>query len=210
MSLSPNNKLERSLTMDTKVQAERIAQLVEDGMDVREASIKVLEEIAGEFVPITNRVEWIKGLETLKEVRKAIRVAHSKKSKASEQNKEKFQREVDAGNKRLNDLLANVNGTKDPLRSMLDMGEEPSKVLHNWIRAKEQVLKEQLAKIKNVSGNKKKVLVADQPIETPQVIKDELKSYHPELPKLYEERVKRGDQGVITINRKIRLMESIK
>jgi predicted nucleic acid-binding Zn-ribbon protein len=195
--------------LDTKVQAERIVKLVEDGMSVRDASIVILEEIAEEFVPITNRVEWIKGLKTIQEVRKAVKVAQSKKSKAAEKNKSKFQDEIDAGNARLNALMAKANRAKDPLRTMLDMGEDPSKVLHNWIRAKEQELKDDLSNL-DLSVNKRKVLVADQATDTPQVVKDELNSYHPELVNLYEERVKRGDQGVITINRKIRLMESIK
>lgn len=194
--------------MNPRVKARKIVELVKEGMSVEEASLQVLEEIAEEFGPITDRVEWIKGLKTLDELRRAKKSAHGKKSKAvSEEKKAKYQAEIEAADMRMNEIIARSSKEADPIKSLIELGESPKVVLHNWIRGKEEELKEKLGTL-GLSKNRIKALAADQPAQTPPSIQEELRQYDEALVDLYEQRLERCDQGVIAINRKTRLIES--
>ena len=191
--------------MNPEVEARKITELVNGGMSVEEAVRIVLEEVKKRSI-ITDRVEWIKGLDTVAEVRRALRSAHGKKSKArTEEKVAKYQKEVDTANQRLNQLLNEAYEAGDPIKTMIELGEDPKKVLHYWIRSKEEELKDQLGGL-DLSKNRIKALVAEQKSDTPRVIVEELMKVHKDLPELYENRVGRGDQGVIAINRKVRLL----
>ncbi len=156
-----------------------------------------------------NRLALIAQMETLHEVRLAEKRAHSKKSASkSPEKKAKYQLEIDAAQKQKNMILQRLDQEEDFIQALVDMGEDASKILHNWIREEEAKLADQLQKIK-MTNKKKRSIIAEQESKTPECIKEELKGYNPELIRLYEERVARDDQGVIAINRKRRLLQSI-
>jgi hypothetical protein len=196
---NPNQK---GVTKMTKV--ERLDQLIQEGRSQEEALEILVKEFSPE--PIKDKVKYIQGLNDIKEVRLMIRRAHSKKSKTPPEKKDtvaRYQAEIDAGNKKMNELLALA---EDDLVKLIELGESPRKLLHRWIRAKEAELKSTINKMEGTKNSKKELQNA-QPITTPKSIQQELKGIHPELVEEYEDRVKRNDQGVIALNRKVRVLE---
>jgi membrane-associated HD superfamily phosphohydrolase len=192
--------------MRSKQIAERVLELTASGMELQEALETALEEIVVSQSVITDRVAWIKTLTNISDVRKAIKSAHGKKSKAkAEDKKAKYELEIKAGYARLNELIAQAEESESPIKALLEMGETKSSVLQQWLRTREAVVAQQ---IKDLAGTNKskKALINKQDPSTPETIKAELAQYG--LLELWEERVSRNDLGVITLNRKVRLLES--
>lgn len=192
--------------MTSKQIAERVLELTASGMELQEALETALEEIVVSQSVITDRVAWIKTLTNISDVRKAIKSAHGKKSKAkAEDKKAKYELEIKAGYARLNELIAQAEESESPIKALLEMGETKSSVLQQWLRTREAVVAQQ---IKDLAGTNKskKALINKQDPSTPETIKAELAQYG--LLELWEERVSRNDLGVITLNRKVRLLES--
>lgn len=186
--------------------AERVKDLMAQGLSLEQALEQVIDEIKQSNV-IINRVEWIKTLPTIREVRRATHVAHSKKAKAAKLEKKAwYQEEVDAGNARLNELLIQAESQEDPIEGLIKLGEEPSGILHRWIRTREAELREMIRDLEGTNKEKRQ-LVNSQDASTPKSVQEELKRYG--LLDLYQERVDRGDQGVIAINRKVRAVEKV-
>jgi len=186
----------------TKEMVKRVKSLMEEGKSL-ETAIEIAAEELIEGLNPSNRIDWIKGLTNISEVRKAIHRAHAKKSKSKD--KEKYEKEIEAGYERLNELLAEADKSENPIKAMLEGGEEPSKVLHHWLRDKENEIKRELDQMK-VSNNKRKELINKQPTNTPKCLIEELRGIAPDLVKLYQDRVTRKDQGVLALNRKTRLL----
>lgn len=185
----------------------KLQSLMETGLTQEEALVQLINDEKQQTQTITNRIEWIKTLTTIKEVKRATHVAHSKKSKATNLDKKaKYQAEIDAGNNRLNELIAKAMNTPDPIQGLIDLGEDESSILHNWIRTRESYLKDAIKGLEGTMKDKKDLINKQSP-STPKSVKEELKKYG--LLRLYEERVNRGDQGVVAINRKVRLMEKV-
>ncbi len=200
------NKRKDDSQMRSKQIAERVLELTASGMELQEALETALEEIVVSQSVITDRVAWIKTLTNISDVRKAIKSAHGKKSKAkAEDKKAKYELEIKAGYARLNELIAQAEESESPIKALLEMGETKSSVLQQWLRTREAVVAQQ---IKDLAGTNKskKALINKQDPSTPETIKAELAQYG--LLELWEERVSRNDLGVITLNRKVRLLES--
>ena len=200
------NKRKDDSRMTSKQIAERVLELTASGMELQEALETALEEIVVSQSVITDRVAWIKTLTNISDVRKAIKSAHGKKSKAkAEDKKAKYELEIKAGYARLNELIAQAEESESPIKALLEMGETKSSVLQQWLRTREAVVAQQ---IKDLAGTNKskKALINKQDPSTPETIKAELAQYG--LLDLWEERVSRNDLGVITLNRKVRLLES--
>lgn len=206
MTQNEYNKRKEDSQLTSKQITERVLELTASGMELQEALETALEEVVVSRSVITDRVAWIKTLTNISDVRKAIHSAHGKKSKAkAEDKKAKYELEVKAGYARLNELIAQAEKSESPIKALLEMGETKSSVLHQWLRTREAVIAEQ---IKNLAGTNKtkKALINKQNPSTPKTIKAELSQYG--LLELWEERVSRNDLGVITLNRKVRLLES--
>lgn len=206
MTQNEYNKRKDDSRMRSKQIAERVLELTASGMELQEALETALEEIVVSQSVITDRVAWIKTLTNISDVRKAIKSAHGKKSKAkTEDKKAKYELEVKAGYARLNELIAQAEESESPIKALLEMGETKSSVLQQWLRTREAVVAQQ---IKDLAGTNKskKALINKQDPSTPETIKAELAQYG--LLDLWEERVSRNDLGVITLNRKVRLLES--
>ena len=206
MTQNEYNKRKDDSRMTSKQIAERVLELTASGMELQEALETALEEIVVSQSVITDRVAWIKTLTNISDVRKAIKSAHGKKSKAkAEDKKAKYELEIKAGYARLNELIAQAEESESPIKALLEMGETKSSVLQQWLRTREAVVAQQ---IKDLAGTNKskKALINKQDPSTPETIKAELAQYG--LLELWEERVSRNDLGVITLNRKVRLLES--
>lgn len=206
MTQNEYNKRKDDSQMRSKQIAERVLELTASGMELQEALETALEEIVVSQSVITDRVAWIKTLTNISDVRKAIKSAHGKKSKAkAEDKKAKYELEIKAGYARLNELIAQAEESESPIKALLEMGETKSSVLQQWLRTREAVVAQQ---IKDLAGTNKskKALINKQDPSTPETIKAELAQYG--LLELWEERVSRNDLGVITLNRKVRLLES--
>lgn len=206
MTQNEYNKRKDDSRMRSKQIAERVLELTASGMELQEALETALEEIVVSQSVITDRVAWIKTLTNISDVRKAIKSAHGKKSKAkAEDKKAKYELEIKAGYARLNELIAQAEESESPIKALLEMGETKSSVLQQWLRTREAVVAQQ---IKDLAGTNKskKALINKQDPSTPETIKAELAQYG--LLELWEERVSRNDLGVITLNRKVRLLES--
>jgi hypothetical protein len=191
--------------MTTLTKEERLVALQAEGKSLEEALEIIIKEYAP--APIKDKVKYIQQLNDISEVRLMVRRAHAKKSKSEkEATKERYQLEVDAGNKRLNELLSKAN---EDITELIKLGESPRKLLHRWIRNREAELKVSIEKMEG-TRNQKKELFNAQPVDTPKSIITELKGIHPDMVDEYQDRVKRNDQGVIALNRKVRVLETVK
>jgi hypothetical protein len=194
--------------------AERITQLMKEGKSLEQA----LELTAHmESKVVGNRIEYIKGLQTLSAVRKARHSAQAKLSKArqagNKQSIARYEAEVQAANARYNELMAKINKSDDPIKAAIEMGERPSQLTQQMVVAIESELKTQLEQVKKVrkwTNQNLKDRINAQPTTTPQCITERLRKISDEVRDLYEARLKGGDKRVETINRRMNLVLQLK
>lgn len=194
--------------------AERITQLMKEGKSLEQA----LELTAHmESKVVGNRIEYIKGLQTLSAVRKARHSAQAKLSKArqagNKQSIARYEAEVQAANARYNELMAKINKSDDPIKAAIEMGERPSQLTQQMVVAIESELKTQLEQVKKGrkwTNQNLKDRINAQPTTTPQCITERLRKISDEVRDLYEARLKGGDKRVETINRRMNLVLQLK
>jgi hypothetical protein len=207
---------EKSVEMSKKV-----TELVQSGMSMEEALQKILEEAmpakttGASRIQMTGseRVNWISSLSNLEELKKAIKVAFAKKSKAKSADKPetiaRYEEEIEAGKARLNELIAEINKSADPIATALKYGESVSGIIQLILDNKEAGLDDKMSVIQsNLKKTNKefKDMVNATPTETPASVLAKLGELGPEYIKLYEERATKGDQRILTLNKRLNLL----
>lgn len=204
--------------MNTQTMANRMEELMNAGMNLTEALTQVQSEMpkpvakaTGTRSVIPDRVSWIQELTRIDELRKAIKVAFAKKSKAKDKpdTEAKYQKEIDAGRGRLNELLAEVNMSETPWLKALELGDDVSGVLQLYLIHKETGLEEDVkALTPDMKVTVRKELLANQLTSTPWSVRADLLELGDEFLAQYEARAAKGDQRVLTISKRLNFIES--
>ncbi|MGI5881309.1 MAG: hypothetical protein ACOX6L_12160 [Syntrophomonadaceae bacterium] len=189
----------------------------DEGIDLKEALERVLKTRPSVVRPqIENRVEWISSLDNLEELRRAIKIAHAKKSKAKTAGNDvaiaRYENEIKAGQDRYNELVAAINTSADPLKAAIENGESVSGVIQMVLQKYEEFLKPELENLADELNLMKKTLklrIRKASKETPKSILKELEALGPEYLKNYTTRLNNGDQRISTINRRYNLRQDL-
>lgn len=154
---------------------------------------------------IVDRIEWIKDTDSIKELRRRIKVAHAKKSKSKEAPKslKRYEKEVQSGNNRLNELLAQAG---DYILRLIQLDEEPQRVLTKWLELKEEELKMQLETFQ-IPAKTIKELTLRMSAKTPETLEFQIRDLLGEdTMAIYNRRLSKNDQRVVSLNRRIHLV----
>lgn len=164
---------------------------------------------AGRNMTPEDRISWIKGLESIGEVRKALKVAAAKKSKS--QGAERYIREIEAGNARLNDLLAQAEADEGgSLIGLISLGEEEGRLLQAYIESREALIAEALRPAEAKIGKAKvKGFSSGLPFETPGEIANDISELLGQSAlERYNKRAKDGDLRVRSLNQKTQFLKA--
>ncbi len=196
----------------------RVKELMDAGTTMEEALAKALDEVV-KATPVARtamtadaRIAWISGIQDLQELRRAIKVAFAKKSKADKDPVKvaRYNAEIKAGQEQLNTLMAEVNNAQDPMKKAQELNESKSGLVQIYLGIKES----KVGDLKDYRDSKKltnaelKALILKLDPKTPESVENELRIYGEAVLKTYNERVEHGDQRVIKLNRAIRLLET--
>ena len=90
--------------------------------------------------PRRDNITYVSNLPSIAGVRKFIQIAKAKKAKSAERPEavSRYEKEIEAGVARLEQLLLEANGD---MKKLLEMDEEPNKVITAFIKAKENDFK---------------------------------------------------------------------
>lgn len=109
--------------------------LAADGVETKEKKEKKVKEKK----PARDNIAFIKGITRIELVRKALQIAIAKKAKSSgrEDAVKRYEAEIEAAKARLNELIEEAKKSDNFVQGLIDLGEEPNKVLTHFITAKE-------------------------------------------------------------------------
>lgn len=199
--------------MNTNEMSKRIEDLMKGGLSLEDALAKVLSE-----QPTTNRivdrVVWIRSLGNISELRNAIKIAFAKKSKSKDSPAAlaRYELEIKAGQDRLNELLADVNNCEHRCIRALELGESLEGVTQFWLEDMEarvnRAIEDKILE-KRLQRSAVRKSIGTQSSATPDDLKANLESHHPEMLPIYENRLKRNDQRVATLNKKAALLKTL-
>lgn len=179
--------------MNTTTMASKIQELLTNGMSLEQALADVMKH--NPAPKIVDRVTWISELNNLQELRTAIKIAFAKKSK-SKGNPEaiaRYEKEIKAGQAKLNELLAQVNGDYE---KALELGESIEGAAHIFLQKLADSVNERLDKIDNISKAELKRQIQKMNIMFPSKTPENIKS-------ILEVRAKKGDMLVTTTLKKV-------
>jgi hypothetical protein len=195
------------------LQAKEIERLLKEGKTTEEALLLTAHMIPRTQV-IGDRIEYIKNLQSIAAVRKALHGAQAKLSKSlgKPEQETRYREEIAVAKAKLNELLAIVNADPDPLNRALEMGEDPSGLVQRVIEDEEKEINSQLEKVKVAMKWTKKQLknqINSCSSQIPEQIFDKLSNVSSMVLGIYENRANGGDQRVITLNKKIQLLNKM-
>jgi hypothetical protein len=195
------------------LQAKEIERLIKEGKTTEEALLLTAHMIPRTQV-IGDRIEYIKNLQSISAVRKALHGAQAKLSKSlgKPEQETRYREEIAVAKDKLNELLAIVNADPDPLNKALEMGENPSGLVQRVIEDEEKEINSQLEKVKEAMKWTKKQLksqINSCSSQTPEQIVEKLSKVSSMVLGIYENRANGGDQRVITLNKKIQLLNKL-
>lgn len=187
--------------MNTTTMAMRVQDLMLEGMTLEEALAEVMK--GNNQTKITDRVAWISSLDSISELRKATKIAFAKKSKTKSGSGNldtiaRYEEEIRAGQDRLKELLAQATDWK----KAIELGEDVKGYTNMYIQELEAEVTAKLDKL--LEGKSKstiKNLIKEQPdimIEVPE-----------EVQEVFSERVGNRDMRVVTLVKKVHLLNSL-
>lgn len=201
----------------TEKMASRIKELMAEGLELDAAINKAVEETAtkGSRVQMTPeaRQAYLGEMTNLPNLKKAIKVAFAKKSKAGENVElvSRYKEEIKAGQDRLNVIIADINNSSDPIAKAIEYGDEPTGIIQLILAMSEKGLDDQMSeaqKLLDVSNKELKLLTNKASSGIPNVIGEKLIKLGESYLKEYELRLSRNDQRVISLNRRLNFLSN--
>lgn len=104
-----------------------------------EASAEKAPKEKKEKKPARDNIAYVSGLTRIDLVRKALQVAIAKKAKSAgrEDAVKRYENEIETAKKRLTELVDQAKNSGNVVQGLIDLGEEPNKVLTHFIQDKE-------------------------------------------------------------------------
>lgn len=190
--------------------SKKIEELVKSGKTMEEA----LKEIMTPATMTTkvDRVEWIKSLATMTELKDALHKAHAKKSKSKGTPAEaRYQLEIDTAKARLKEFREVIDSSEDPVAKAVELGEELKTVVQKFISIMDAKYSKELQLYKEsyaLSNVKIKELLGKQDSITPGTLADSLSRLGKEYLDEYNAQLNNGNQWITTLNKKVHLVET--
>ena len=90
--------------------------------------------------PKRDNIAFVNGLSNIASVRKFHQIAIAKKAKSlhNEAAVARYEKEIEVSKEKLDNLLAEAYRAENPLEKLVEMGEEPNKVITHFIQMKEK------------------------------------------------------------------------
>lgn len=158
-----------------------------------------------------DRIAYIQSITDLEELRASIRSSYSKRNKAqTEEQDERYGRELDAGQKRMAELNQIINSSPDPLAQSIDLGETVDGVVQRLLDLYPDIhtrYKKWLHYIRMTQKQAKHLLLAFEPDDLPTELDDRLSTLGEVYVQAYLSRAMRGDQRVLTLSRTLNFIE---
>lgn len=194
-------------------QALEIERLHKEGKSIEEC-LRLTAHMVPSSSVVGNRIEYIKSLTSIAAVRKAQHGANSKlsKSRGKPEAAARYRLEIQTAKDRLNELMAQVGQNENPLQAALEMGEEASGIVQMIIGDEEERIKPILETVKSAKKWTRKTLKSEinaQSTETPPEMVEKLLAVSTTVESIYEDRRKGGDQRVVTLNKKLSLLNKL-
>jgi len=197
------NTMSENTTLTTKYEA-----LIKSGMTQEEA-LKSLVTGASQKTTTSNprrdQVAYIERLNSIPETRKARKIAYAKisKSKGKPDAIARYQLEIKAADKKLNELIIEVGNAKEPWKKSMELGEDAKGALTYFINSyKDRVDTDLDKKTKGKTRAEVKVALMKNSPSIPNDFPEILKAPA-------EERVKNGDMMLVTVFRKAAYLKSL-
>lgn len=192
--------------MSPATMALRIEELLKTGLSLEVALAEVMKENTSPKV--TDRITWIADIDSISEVRKAIKIAFAKKSKTKSGSGNattmaRYQSEIHAGQEKLNTLLSDVNTAETPWMRAYQLGADAKEFTNFYVIDTEKAVNEALDLLtKDKTNAATKTLVHEQPTTLPNDL--------PELVKAtIAERLKNLDMRIVTLVKKMNLLSTL-
>jgi predicted nucleic acid-binding Zn-ribbon protein len=135
---------------DQKELASKLQDLMKDGMSLEDALVKLnVQPKTGGTRATVDRVQFMHELNEIGAVRKALKTAFAKRSKATKDSDafNRYNKEIEAGQAKLNELLADVNSSPDPLKRAVELKELPSGVIQLVLDKWEKLVEAKMDKL---------------------------------------------------------------
>lgn len=190
-------------TLTTKYEA-----LIKSGMTQEEALKSLVTEASQKTTtsnPRRDQVAYIESLNSIPETRKARKIAYAKisKSKGKPDAIARYQLEIKAADKKLNELITEVENAPEPWKKAMELGEDAKGALTYFINSYKDKVDTDLDK-KTKSKTRAEVkaallkLTPSIPSDFPEILKDAA-----------SERVNNGDMMLVTVFRKVAYLKSL-
>ena len=206
-TMSENTMIENTMSENTTLTTKYEA-LIKSGMTQEEA-LKSLVTGASQKTTTSNprrdQVAYIESLNSIPETRKARKIAYAKisKSKGKPDAIARYQLEIKAADKKLNELIIEVGNAKEPWKKSMELGEDAKGALTYFINSyKDRVDTDLDKKTKGKTRAEVKVALMKNspsiPNDFPEILKDAA-----------SERVNNGDMMLVTVFRKAAYLKSL-
>jgi predicted nucleic acid-binding Zn-ribbon protein len=210
-----NENTKQVETVDNKAQeaTKKIMELVAEGKTMEEAIAEVMKvmtpTVAGRTIlDESGLIARMEAETNIEELRKKIKIAFAKKSKSKDKPAEaKYDAEIRAGQKRLNELLRECEAVEDPIQRIykyMEMGEAKGTVLQLILKMLETEADEILKGLRDKMGTKvkdQKSQINVSPDSLAIKVRDTLDGFGPDFLNIFQERHKRGDVRCQALNR---------
>lgn len=192
--------------------ADQIKELLDKGISLEEALKQAMpKKVVAPRPTSVDRIALMQEENNIESLRKRIKIAFAKKSKAKgTASEDRYQTEIQEGQARLNELLAEINKADDPIAKALELGEAKGTILQMLIKRLEEradISLEDYRVDKNLSAKALKEKINSQGIDpVPEAIAEEFDHYDPAFLAIFSDRAKRNDQRCQTLVRKYNLL----
>jgi hypothetical protein len=122
--------------------------------------------------PRRDNLEYVKNLESIAGVRKFMQIAIAKKAKSvgNQEAINRYDGEIEAAKAKLAELLAMAEQAENPIAKLIELDEEPNKIITHFIKYKEG----EVAKYEEGSAKMPKSILKNIPADIPVEFFDEL------------------------------------
>lgn len=192
----------------TNEMTKKVEALVKSGKSLQEALEVVLAEIVKPVaVGRIDHVAYIKGLRNIPEVKRVRKIAYAKisKSKGKVEAIARYKLEIEEADKKLNELLAEVDAAASPWEKSMELGEDAAAAFNYYfltLKINYDMQMEFVKKQKSMTNAQLKAALQDTKVAIPSSVPKVLQP-------VMLDRINNGDMMVITTAKKVSLISKL-
>jgi|ADurb_Cas_03_Slu_FD_contig_31_2994912_length_1286_multi_2_in_0_out_0_1 hypothetical protein len=196
--------------LNSKEIVAKATELMKEGKTMEEALQAALADaLKGAPKLQGDRLETMSNLRDIQELRKAIKSSNGMKSKMNKNTQavERYTAQIKAGQSQLKALMDEINSAEDPFAKAIELNADATDLLNMWLKKKNSEVDAMFKarkEEKKLSNDDAKSIRNMMSSETPEAIAKELKAISEAVYEAYQDRLKRNDQWIATINKTYR------